>query len=166
MLRLAWVVLVHNLFKNERTETWCLMLTSSKTALRQTIGWNKFWWSTLIFLSYVIILLYVLFWFLVDIFFYYFTALPIIRTVLKKQACNIYKYWSYNRNLRLRLSILCNSQHIEENIAIELSRGHLSTHLPMWLPIWHPTFFFAKNLRFFTACIKDMCIQTSTFRWK
>ena len=33
--------------------------------------------------------------------FYYFTALPIIPTVLKKQACNIYKYWSYNRNLRV-----------------------------------------------------------------
>ena len=33
--------------------------------------------------------------------FYYFTALPIIRTVLKNQTCNIYKYWSYNRNLRV-----------------------------------------------------------------
>ena len=31
--------------------------------------------------------------------FYYCTALPITRTVLKNQACNIYKYWSYNRNL-------------------------------------------------------------------
>ena len=32
---------------------------------------------------------------------YYCTALPIIRTVLKNKACNIYKYWSYNRNLRV-----------------------------------------------------------------
>ena len=29
--------------------------------------------------------------------FYY--CIPIIHTVLEKQACNIYKYWSYNRNL-------------------------------------------------------------------
>ena len=35
--------------------------------------------------------------------FYYCTALPVICTVLKKQACNIYKYWSYNRNLRVSL---------------------------------------------------------------
>ena len=35
--------------------------------------------------------------------FYYCTALPIIRTVLKIQACNIYKYWSYNRNLRVHI---------------------------------------------------------------
>ena len=33
--------------------------------------------------------------------FYYCTALPIIHTVLKNQACNIYKYWSYNKNLRV-----------------------------------------------------------------
>ena len=33
--------------------------------------------------------------------FYYCTALPIIRTVPKNQACNIYKYWSYDRNLRV-----------------------------------------------------------------
>ena len=33
--------------------------------------------------------------------FYYCTALPIIHTVLKNQACNIYKYWAYNRNLRV-----------------------------------------------------------------
>ena len=32
---------------------------------------------------------------------YYCTALPIICTVLKNQACNIYKYWSYNRNERV-----------------------------------------------------------------
>ena len=33
--------------------------------------------------------------------FYYCTALPITRTVLKNQACNIYKHWSYNRKLRV-----------------------------------------------------------------
>ena len=46
---------------------------------------------------------YLLFWFLVDrtVHFHYCFTLPIIRTVLKKQACNIYKYWSYNRNLRV-----------------------------------------------------------------
>ena len=31
--------------------------------------------------------------------FYYCTFLPIIGTVLKNQACNIYEYWSYNRSL-------------------------------------------------------------------
>ena len=49
------------------------------------------------------------------VYFYYCTAFPIIRTVLiflgtfqiyvpydlKKQACNIYKYHTYNRNLRV-----------------------------------------------------------------
>ena len=33
--------------------------------------------------------------------FYYCIALPIIRAVLKNQACNIYKHWSYNGNLRV-----------------------------------------------------------------
>ena len=33
--------------------------------------------------------------------FYYCTALPIIHIVLKNQACNIYKYWSYSKNLRV-----------------------------------------------------------------
>ena len=82
---------------------------------------------TLRFLLYVLVLLYILFWFLVDqtvhfhycvtlwsyyimycskktyrtVNSYYCTALPIIRTVLKNQACNIYKYCSYNRNLRV-----------------------------------------------------------------
>ena len=85
---------------------------------------------TLTFLLNVLVLLYVLFWFLVDgtvhfhycitlpiihtvlkkvystINFYYCTALPIIRTELKNQTCNIYKYSSYNRNLRVSRCIV------------------------------------------------------------
>ena len=33
--------------------------------------------------------------------FYYCTAIPIVRTVLKNQACNIQKSWSYKRNLQV-----------------------------------------------------------------
>ena len=35
--------------------------------------------------------------------FHYCTAFSIIHTVLKKQACNVHKYWSYNRNLRVQV---------------------------------------------------------------
>ena len=85
------------------------------------------WINTLLgFLLYILVLLYLLFWFLVErtVHFHYCITCPNIRTVLKKcivllifitvllfllylctilknQACNIYKYWSYNRNLRL-----------------------------------------------------------------
>jgi hypothetical protein len=61
------------------------------------------WIILFIFITALLFLLYVLFEKKVDrtVNFYYFTALPIIRTVLTKQACNIYKYWSYNRNLRV-----------------------------------------------------------------
>ena len=74
--------------------------------------------TTLRFLLYLLVLLYVLFWFLVDhtvhfhycitlpiiwtycckntVNCYYCTALPILGTVLKSKACNIYKNWSYN----------------------------------------------------------------------
>ena len=34
-------------------------------------------------------------------YFNFYTGLPIICNVLKNQACNIYKYWSYNWNLRV-----------------------------------------------------------------
>ena len=65
-----------------------------------------FWWIIL-FIFITALLLYVLFRKKVDctVHFYYCTALPIIRTVLKKQACNIYKYWSYNRNIRVHISL-------------------------------------------------------------
>ena len=33
--------------------------------------------------------------------FYYCIALPIIHTVLKNQACNVFKYCSYDKNLRV-----------------------------------------------------------------
>ena len=42
--------------------------------------------------------------FLLYLLFIFITALPITRTILKKQACNIYKHWSYNMNLRVQMS--------------------------------------------------------------
>ena len=63
-------------------------------------------------LVYLLVPLYVLSWFLYTLCtvlkkvfrifdFYDYTALCIACTVLNNQACNIYKYWSYDRNLRL-----------------------------------------------------------------
>ena len=61
------------------------------------------WILLFIFINALLFLLYILFEKKVDrtVNFYYCNALPIKRTVLKKQACNIDKYWSYNRNLRV-----------------------------------------------------------------
>ena len=50
--------------------------------------------------------------------FYHCTVLPIICTVIKNHACNIFKYWSYNRNLRVCTSLqflsnfTCTALHI------------------------------------------------------
>ena len=61
-----------------------------------------------IFISALLFLLYVLFEKNVDgtVNSYYCTALPIIRTVLKNQVCNIYKYW-YLGTRNLRVSSYC-----------------------------------------------------------
>ena len=65
---------------------------------------SDLWWIVLfIFITALLFLLYVLFEKKVECTFncYYCTALPIIRTVLKKQAWNIHKHLSYNRKLRV-----------------------------------------------------------------
>ena len=93
---------------------------------------SDFWWIVLfIFITSLLFLLYVVFGTKVDctvnlyyctalpiictvlkkvdrtVIFYCYTFLPIIHTVLKNQACNNYKYWSYNRNLRVSRYSMC-----------------------------------------------------------
>ena len=120
--RILYVVLTDAL-------TWTSAIFKSNIASEFAIF--KFQRTTLRFLLYVLVPLYVLFWFLKDRLFIFITALLfliyqmycsnkmwivllIFITVLlfllyvlfyKNQACNIYKYWSYNRNLRV-ISIL------------------------------------------------------------
>ena len=63
--------------------------------------------------------------------FYDCTALPFMGTVLKNQACNIYKYWSYNRNIRV---VALNPQLISEK-AFKLAKKTLwlhTCHLNWW----------------------------------
>ena len=88
----------------KHTKLLLLLLGSYYTYWSYYTYCSDFWWIVLIiFITALLFLLYVLFEKKVDrtVNFYYCTSLPIIRTVLKKQACNIYKYWSYNRNLRV-----------------------------------------------------------------
>ena len=74
---------------------------------------TDFWWIVL-FIFIPAFLLYVQFEKKVDhtVNFHYYIALLIICTVLKKQACNNYKYWSYNRNLRVLYSSKFSANHM------------------------------------------------------
>ena len=55
---------------------------------------------------------------------YFCTALPIIRTVLKNQACNIYKHWSYNRKLRVSTVLIYILWREEKNRHRKSIGGH------------------------------------------
>ena len=99
---------IYNAKLNRAPNPWCLMVFGSTlegarwafpsysnlmklaSFLGKPINWKYFWISipTLRFLLYVLVLLYVLFWFLVDctVHFHYCITLPIIRTVWKKSG--------------------------------------------------------------------------------
>ena len=72
---------------------WIILLFIFITTLRAARNPDFFLFTVCSALPFLLYILYC------TVNFYYFTALPVMRTVLKNQAFNIYKYWSYNRNL-------------------------------------------------------------------
>ena len=108
-------------------------------------------WSLSSFLLAVLFLLYVLFETKLDrtVKFYYCTALPIICTVLKKQACNNYKYWSYNRNLRVLYSSKFSANHMYQTYNKYMDYISAFTLLSIFIRITWSTY----------LCISSKCIS-------